>query len=144
MKDSKSKAQEGWKATKKLCKKTEGVALALYSDSLENKKSTDMFLCIISDGENYKGLYTDDWEEVEDFKKENPDFVNVYYCNQYDGDIHMSEMAEQAYRNPYTWRDDVNMATAIVETIDGEDWGDYPPIPVELIYNGQVIYQYVL
>ncbi len=148
MKESKSKAEEGWEATIKLCEKTEGVALALYSDSLDNKKSEDSFLCIISDGENYKCLYAENWKEVEEFKNENPDFVNVYYCNVYDCDIHYSELAEQAYGNPYTWPDiDVDMATAITKTINDDNsiWGgNYPHIPVELIYDGQIIYDFVL
>lgn len=152
MKESKSKAEEGWKDTIKLCEKTSGLALALHKlgDGFETeddlKEFTDRLLCFISDGENFKCKDCNDgWEEMQEFINENPGYETTYYCKVYYDEEFFSEKADQAYSSDYSWPDkDTDIEMAIEMAVNGENYNNIPAIPVELIYNGQVIHHFVL
>ncbi len=152
MKESKSKAEEGWETTIKRCEKTYGLALALHKlgDGFDTendlKEFEERLLCFISDGENFKCKDCNDgWEEMQDFINENPDYETAYYCKVYYDEEFFSEKAEQAYSNDFSWpdKDNKDKEMAIEMAVNGEYYGNLPAIPVELIYDGEVIYDFV-
>ena len=135
-----------------LAKKTKSIAIPLYKFGdggeweKEVKENPEDCLIIFTDGKSHFVTFDGgEYNDIEDFMKKNPDFTTIYYTPDAEGDLCMSEQARASYHNPWIWPDEEgNIVTAIQTSLDQTPYLDYPPMEVDLIYNGEIIYSFTL
>ena len=135
-----------------LAEKTTSVAIPLYKFGdggefeKEVKENPYDFLIFFTDGESHFLAFDPmEYNDIEEFLKENPDFTTIYYTPDPYGDIYMSEQMQSDYENPDIWPDEEgNKDKAVIKALNQTQTLDYPPMEVDLIYNGEIIYTFAL
>ena len=139
---------EGWEKTMELAEKTESVSFPLhkYGDGFETEEKVrdyagnyDFFLT--DNNGNFKVFPRVDWDEIQDFLDENPEYSTIYYGET----CEISESAKAIYDGDDWPNYDREMRDAICQAVDPDyfyfDNYCYPAIDFNLIYNGEVIYE---
>ena len=138
---------EGWAKTMELARKTESVSFPLhkYGDGFETEEkvrdyASDCYFFLTDNNGNFKAFRQPDWDEIQEFLDENPEYSTIYYGEAY---CEISESAKAIYNGDDWPNYDREMEDAICQAM-GSDYFDkccYPDIDFNLIYNGEVIYE---
>lgn len=141
----------GWKKTVERVASPESVAVPLhmYGDGFQTKEdveaSAEDYIFFLSDGKSFHAIEKEDWNTVMEWQKENPSFTNIYYFNEYDVEIGMDSSDRERYEDDEEWPSvDRTIDNAIVEAVNEERDYWYPSFNIELIYNGEAIFSFVL
>ena len=145
MEERKKIAKEGWEKSIELARKTSTAAIPLHKmddgympkDDIKSEASFFLF----SDGEGeWHAMYDKEWDEVEEFIENHPEFVDIYY-------------SDSSFVELLIWNDDFvenysqcewdgcGIEYGVMEYINQETNPDYlgPAVPISLIYNGEEI-----
>lgn len=71
---------------------------------------------------------------------ENPEYTEIYYSENYSGDILIWNDKEAEYYRECDW-DGCDIVYGIVEYINGDDNPNYmgPSVPIDMIYDGEIL-----
>lgn len=140
---------DGWDASEALASETKSAAAAFHKlgDGFESEDDAigyfeDSFIFIEEDGD-YKVYRYPNEDEIEDIKEAFNNGATVYYRIM--NESVTSEETEDIVMDNHEWGcEDYSLDDAMYDVLSGAKEYEWPPIPIDFIYNGKIFYSFNL